>query len=146
MDKADFYIGIDKYAKWIGSLLKFGQPIHIPTKILLVTNPIEYEEELNDLIFHRVYHDIYKGVSTENGWPHLWEDSQMTEYSYHLFNGKVWCSMMGGQLFDPLVIIGGEDLIAAEKYAPRIKVVYPFMMAPFIPPIDLNETYCGVFK
>ena len=70
----------------------------------------------------------------------------MTNYSYHLFNGKVWCSMMGGQLFDPLVIIGGEDLIAAEKYAPRIKVEYPFMVAPYITPIDLNETYCGVFK
>jgi hypothetical protein len=141
MDKADFYIGIDKDAKWIGSLLKEGHPIYGLSRLLLTKNPIEYEEGLIELLEDDLY-----GVTAEDGWPHLWQDSQMTDYSYHLFNGKVWCSMMGGQLFDPLEIIGGEDLIAAKKYAPRIKVVYPFMMAPDLTNFDLNETYCGVFK
>lgn len=141
MDKADFYIGIDKYAKWIGSLLDYSSPMDMMLGILLITNKVEYEEELDQLITI-----IPTGVTPEDGWPHLWQDSRMTDYSYHLFNGKVWCSMMGGQLFDPLVIIGGEDLIAAEKYAPRVPIDYPFMVAPYITPIDLNETYCGVFK
>jgi len=142
MNKADFYIGIDKDAKWIGSLLKYGDPVSIVIpRFLLMTNPVDYEE-----LFTELLEELYYGVKPEDGWPHLWQDSQMTNYSYHLFNGKVWCSMMGGQLFDPLVIIGGEDLIAAEKYAPRIKVEYPFMIAPFITPIDLNKTHCGVFK
>ncbi len=142
MDKADFYIGIDKDSKWIGTLLKHGDPVSIIlSRILLTINPIEYEE-----LFNEVLEELYYSAKPENGWPHIWQDSQMTDYSYHLFNGKVWCSMMGGQLFDPLIIIGGEDLITAEKYAPRIKVEYPFMLAPFIVPIDLNETYCGVFK
>lgn len=142
MDKADFYIGIDKYAKWIGSILKYGHPIFVMPRILLTKNPVEYEETISEWDHNILYH----WVTPEDGWPHLWQDSQMTDYTYHLFNGKVWCSMMGGQLFDPLVIIGGEDLIAAEKYAPRIKVKYPFMIAPFINDINLNETYCGVFK
>lgn len=142
MDKADFYIGIDKYAKWIGSLLKYGDPVSIiMPRFLLSKNPVEYEE-----LFTEILEEVYYSAKPEDGWPHLWQDSQMTDYSYHLFNGKVWCSMMGGQLFDPLVIIGGEDLIAAEKYAPRIKVVYPYMLAPIITNFDLNETYCGVFK
>ncbi len=144
MNKADFYIGIDKYAKWIGSLLKYGEPLHVPPRILLMTNPTEYEETFIEL--GETSKLIYHTVTPEDGWPHLWQDSQMTDYSYHLLNGKVWCSMMGGQLFDPLVIIGGEDLIAAEKYAPRIKVEYPFIIVPFINYFNLNETYCGVFK
>jgi len=141
MDKADFYIGIDKNAKWIGSVIKHGHPTCGFDRIFLLKNKIEYEEAL-DVLLNK---DLY-GVTQEDRWPHIWQDSQMTNYSYHLFNGKVWCSMMGGQLFDPLVIIGGEDLITAEKYAPRIKVEYPFMLAPFINNFDLNETYCGVFK
>jgi hypothetical protein len=141
MDKADFYIGIDKSAKWIGSLLKYGHPTKFPSHILLMKNSIEYEERVND--FLKI---IVCGITSQEGWPHLWQDSQMTDYSYHLFNGKVWCSMMGGQLFDPLTIIGGEDLIAAEKYAPRIKVKYPFMLKPYITHTELVETFCGVFK
>ena len=144
MDKADFYIGIDKYAKWIGSILKYGEPLFVPQRILLMTNPVDYEETFIELTATMNY--IYNNVTPEDGWPHLWQDSQMTDYSYHLFHGKVWCSIMGGQLSDPLVIIGGEDLIAAEKYAPRVTVDYPFMVSPFITSIDLNETYCGVFK
>ena len=142
MDKADFYIGIGKNAKWIGSVIKYGHPTCGFDRILLLKNEIEYEETLI-ILLHK---DNFGVIPEEDGWPHLWQDSQMTDYSYHLFNGKVWCSMMGGQLFDPLVIIGGEDLITAEKYAPRIKVEYPFMLAPFINDFDLNETYCGVFK
>lgn len=142
MDKADFYIGIDKYAKWIGSLMRYGDPVSIiMPRFLLSKNPVEYEE-----LFTEILEEVCYNVKPEDGWPHLWQDSQMTDYSYHLFDGKVWCSMNGGQLFDPLVIIGGEDLIAAEKYAPRIKVKYPYMLAPFINDFNLNETYCGVFK
>jgi len=144
MNKADFYIGIDKYAKWIGSVLKYGEPFYIPPRILLMTNPVDYEETFIELTTTMIF--VYHTITPEDGWPHLWQDSRMTDYSYHLFNGKVWCSIMGGQLFDPTVIIGGEDLIAAEKYAPRIKIEYPFMIAPFINDINLNETYCGVFK
>ena len=145
MNKADFYIGIDKYAKWIGSLLKHGEPFYVPSRILLMTNPVDYEEIFIELTTLKKF--IYNSVTQEDGWPHLWQDSQMTDYSYHLFNGKIWCSMMGEQLFDPLVILGGEDLIAAEKYAPKIEVKYPYMVAPYIAPIDLkNETYCGKFK
>jgi hypothetical protein len=142
MDKADFYIGIDKYAKWIGSLLKKGDPVSIVmSRFLLTKNPVEYEE-----LFTELLEEVYYSVTPEDGWPHPWQDSHMTDYSYHLFNGKVWCSMMGGQLFDPLTIIGGEDLIAAEKYAPRIKVEYPFMLKPYITHTELMETFCGVFK
>ncbi len=141
MDKADFYIGIDSSAKWIGSVLKYGHPIFVMPRILLTKNPVEYEEMISEWDHTLIYH----WVTPEDGWPHLWQDSQMTDYSYHLFNGKVWCSMMGGQLFDPLVIIGGEDLITAEKYAPRIKVKYPFMLME-LSHFNLNETYCGVFK
>jgi len=141
MNKADFYIGIDKYSKWIGSLLSHGDPVYDLSNILLATNSIFYEE----LVIEMLQADLY-GVIAEDGWPHLWQDSQMTDYSYHLFNGKVWCSMMGGQLFDPLVIISGEDLIAAEKYAPRVEVKYPFMLAPFILPTELVETFCGAVK
>ena len=138
MNKADFYIGIDKYAKWIGSLLKYGEPFYVPPRILLMTNPVDYEETFIELATTMKF--VYHTITPEDGWPHLWQDSRMTDYSYHLFNGKVWCSMMGGQLFDPLVIIGGEDLIDAEKYAPRVTVDYPFRVAPFINDINLNET------
>jgi len=147
MNKADFYIGIDESAKWIGSALKYGDPTSINPKVLLIKNAMEYEDVISDFDNSFIYH----WIKPEDGWPHLWQDSRMTDYSYHLFNGKVWCSMNGGQLFDPLIIIGGEDLIAAEKYAPRIKVKYPIMLlptmfSPIICDLNSNETYCGIFK
>ena len=91
MNKADFYIGIDKYAKWIGSLLKYGEPLYVPPRILLMTNPIEYEETFIEQA--KQLNFVYNTITPEDGWPHLWQDSQMTDYSYHLFNGKV-CVMV----------------------------------------------------
>lgn len=122
MNRADFYIGVDKKSKWVGSLLNNGHPMDIPTKILLIKNKVEYEESIVSL-----FNNMENAVIAENRWPHLWNNSTFSDYSYHLFSNKVWCSMMGKQMFDPLVVISGGDLIQAEECAPKIKIEYPLM-------------------
>jgi len=117
MTKADFYIGSGKDGmdpKWIGSLYSDGYPVDgvIPAELFLQVNKIMYEEMVTELIIR------YKGKLADrgDGWPWLWPDSQVTDYTY-MFDTvlhKVIASKHGGEFFDPIKIIQGEDLNSAN--------------------------------
>ncbi len=100
MTKADFYIGTGVAANWIGSTFSDGYPHGIPLEILICTNPTLYEELVVIFIKSR------KGVIKTDGdrWPHLWQDSRMTNYSYLYIEelSKVVTSHYGGIMFDPI--------------------------------------------
>lgn len=109
--KADFYVGIDEKAEYLGSIFRYGSPWHIPMMILLSSNVIEYEEAV-DLYLENTELSPFKE------WPHLWPDSRGTDYSYFFHGGRVYCSSMGDRLFDPIEIIRGGTL--EESYINEI--------------------------
>ena len=117
MTKADFYLGSGKDGvdpNWIGSLYSDGYPADgiIPAELFLQVNKIMYEEMVTDLIIRS------HGVLADRGddWPWLWPDSQVTDYSYmfDMVLNKVIASKHGGEFFDPIKIIQGDDLESAN--------------------------------
>ena len=126
MDRADFYIGIERQ-HWIGSLLKYGSPYHIPYEVMLEPSETSFVETLNGFLDHHKY-----GIQQSEGWPHLWADSQMTDYVYYFENGQLYFSMMEGDfhktLFDTrMVAILGEldkyELGKKEKPFPKMRLL-----------------------
>jgi hypothetical protein len=108
--RADFYIKDKNGMRWLGSLFKDGHPWNIDLEILIQINPVMFEELVRTFLVMKVDSERYK-------WPWPWQDSQMTDYSY-IFDeekGKVVAySMREKILFDPIKIVQGEDLNAAE--------------------------------
>jgi hypothetical protein len=114
MTKADFYIGEgNKAIQWLGSIFHDGYPDGIPTDILIQINEIMFTEMVLDFLRKEARSSVIAG---EKSWPYLWSDSRMTDYSYIFLTdiGKVATSHFGKELFDPIIIKQGEDLIAAD--------------------------------
>jgi hypothetical protein len=108
MDKADFYVGIGPSAEWLGSVSKCGELWAISTPILLQVNQTMYEEMVIEYIKY------CEGVVANHvcQWPWEWFDSRMTDYSYTFIpeHHRVYMSMMGEDLLDPLKILQGESV------------------------------------
>ena len=112
--KADFYIGEgNKIIKWIGSKYRDGYIEGIPTDILIQVNEIMFTEMVLEFLMREPHSSI---IADEEPWPWLWSDSRMTDYSYIFLTDiyKVVASHFGKELFDPIKIIQGEDLNAAD--------------------------------
>ena len=105
MTKADFYTGHGKSAEWIGSIFRDGMPDKIEEDILFSTTISQYERRVKTMLVKKK-----DSILPGDGWPWLWQDSKMTDFSYFFFNEKVYTSFMGGVLFDPILVKAGEDL------------------------------------
>ena len=109
MNKADFYVGLGPGAEWIGSVKKCGELWAITTSILLQVSRTMYEEMVIEYI------QFCEGVVGDHvcKWPWDWNDSQMTDYSYIFVpeHHRVYMSMLGQDLIDPIKILQGEDIL-----------------------------------
>jgi hypothetical protein len=108
--KADFYLGINEDASWIGSVFYDGEPTAVNLNILIQINPITYEEYVIDFILKR----MPGSASPHHGemWPWIWPDSRGTDYAY-MFDYErniVVASWCGGIYFNPLKFVQGEDM------------------------------------
>lgn len=114
MYKADFYVGTGRGADWIGSVRKNGDVYHIPPELLLQINSVMFEELAIDFI--KATDGIVANHICE--WPWEWTDSRMTDFSYLFIPEyeKVYVSMDGGDLLDPIKIIQGMSLVDAMTY------------------------------
>ena len=74
---ADFYVDKGWQAEYMGSLRFDGYPLGIEEPILKAGNELDYRNAVTDLITRR-----RDGNHAEQGWPHLWADSGLTDYSY----------------------------------------------------------------
>jgi len=101
--KADFYVGLNEESQYLGTIFRYGSPWHMPMMILLSSNEEEYREGVNLYLEN-------EELMPQHEWPHLWPDSRGTDYSYFFYEGRVYCSNMGGELFDPIEIIRGGTL------------------------------------
>ncbi len=128
MDKADFYMEDDDlFLRWIGSVQSFASPYDLPLYLLNIKISDQFEKSVQ----YYLCETVNDGVTPENGWPHLWDDSRMTAYSYIFIKNKIYCSMMGGFVFDPITIKQGGDMFEAIIGIPPI--------IPFFPNVPIYE-------
>ena len=110
--KADFYVGVGQDAEWIGSVSNFGEIYQIPIEIFIQVNNIMYEEKVFEFI------KLCNGIIGQHPckWPWPWEDSRMTDYSYFFIpeHEKVYASIEGNELIDPIKILQGYSLLEAS--------------------------------
>ena len=114
MEKADFYVMTGAEADWIGSVHRCGEIWAISTQILLQVNRTMYEEMVIDYI------NFCEGVVANHvcQWPWDWPDSRGTDYSYIFIpeHEKVYMSIEGGDLMDPIKVVQGGSLIEANCF------------------------------
>ena len=108
MKKADFYVGMGRDAEWVGSVHKCGEIWALSTEILIQVNKTMYEESVVEYI------NLCEGIVANHvcQWPWAWADSRMTDYSYIFIPEyeKVYMSIEGGDLIDPIKIVQGRVL------------------------------------
>lgn len=111
MYKADFYVGMGPSAEWLGSVSRCGEIWAISNALLLQVNQTMYEEAVIEYI------KFCEGVVANHvcEWPWDWMDSRMTDYSYTFIpeQNKVFMSMFGEELIDPIKIIQGDSVLEA---------------------------------
>jgi hypothetical protein len=112
MERADFYVGMGPEAKWLGSVSRCGEIWQVPLSLLIQVNQTMYEEAVAEYI------DYCQGIQGNHVcmWPWDWADSRMTEYSYMYIpqHEKIYMSILGGDLLDPIKIQQGRSLIEAN--------------------------------
>jgi hypothetical protein len=83
--RADFYLGKNKDAQWLGSIAWDGYRDGIPDAILLSQHETDFRLHVKDFIASRD-----DGTKPEMGWPWPWETSETTDCSYWFFDDQVW--------------------------------------------------------
>lgn len=83
--RADFYLGRDRRAEWVGSIAGDGYRSGIPDDVLCATDPESYRSAVSRFLKSRD-----DAIFPEQGWPWPWNDSALTDCSYWFFDGQVW--------------------------------------------------------
>lgn len=95
--RADFYVGRDTKAEWLGSIGWDGYPDGIPDALL----EAKTEQEFRDAV--AVLSERKDWTAPEMGWPWPWDNSNTTDYAYAFDASKVHGSCFGGKWFDPTI-------------------------------------------
>lgn len=119
--RADFYVGRDAGAEWIGSIAWDGYRDGIDAAVLTATDEASYREAVKAFFASR--DDV---TLPEQGWPWPWDDSSITDCSYWFFDRAVWDERRG--TYQPCAEPAPEtddSYNASVEGAPRI--VFPDM-------------------
>lgn len=81
--RADFYMGRDAAAEWLGSIAWDG--MDIPDEIREAKTAEEYRQAVAEFLSGRD-----DATLPEMGWPWPWDDSGTTDCSYWFFEGRTW--------------------------------------------------------
>ncbi len=83
--RADFYVGKNETAEWIGSIAWDGYREGIKKKVLKTTTEKQFRKAVEKFFSKR------DDVSLpSDGWPWPWDDSSISDCSYWFFDGQVW--------------------------------------------------------
>lgn len=121
--RADFYVGRDEGAEWIGSIAWDGYRDGIDAAVLTATDEASYREAVKAFFASRD-----DATLPEHGWPWPWDDSSITDCSYWFFDGSVWDERRG--TYQPCSQPIPEDddaYVASTENADRI--LFPDMSA-----------------
>ncbi len=83
--RADFYIGKNKDAEWIGSIAWDGYRDGIDKQILNCQSPEAFRHAVELFLNERD-----DGIFPKDGWPWPWKNSSTTDCSYWFFGDKTW--------------------------------------------------------
>lgn len=86
--KADFYLGRGASAEWIGSLSSDGYPSGC-LDVVRATTKREFECAIRRLS------KLGGFAWPEDGWPHTWKTSHLTDWSYTWDRRQLWISCFG---------------------------------------------------
>ncbi len=140
--RADFYLERDdKRLMWIGSKAHDGSPWNIPTDVLIQINPVMFEELVTDFLLNHRDDSIIRQEGER--WPWPWSDSRITDFSYIFMNNRVlaW-SPKAGHLFDPLIIVQGDDLnYASVPYQIKFPLMDPSLLKMSEETMELVNNY-----
>jgi hypothetical protein len=89
--RADFYMGINGDAEWLGSIAYDGYPDD-GAEVAAVVAAQSEAEYLAAVATMRKREDW---TAPEQGWPWPWETSGTTDYAYGWHNGATWFSPFG---------------------------------------------------
>lgn len=82
--RADFYVGLDQKAEWLGSVAYDGNPGNFPT----------VEKAKTETVFRAAVESILaqdeNATVPEDGWPWPWKDSNTSDYAFAFHNGEVF--------------------------------------------------------
>lgn len=112
--RADFYVGIDGKAEWLGSIAWDGYPEGMSKKILLANTPEKFKKAVSALL-----EDRDDATLPEDGWPWPWDNSGTTDFAYAIHNGEVlsncfgqgWQTSLTRLLYDKDYAAWDEDLL-----------------------------------
>lgn len=93
--RADFYIGRNETAEWLGSIAWDGYPDGIAAPVVEASTVDGFR---NAVIQFAAGRDDW--TSPDMGWPWPWDNSGTTDYAYAFDGGIVWASCFGGPWFD----------------------------------------------
>lgn len=110
--RADFYVGTDKNAEWLGSIAWDGYPDGIDGSVLGAGDEQEFRATVAAFLAGRRDKTL-----PADGWPWPWNTSHTTDYSYAFAGGKVMASCFGGPLYSPERDL--EDVERDEDEGPR---------------------------
>lgn len=121
--RADFYVGRDEGAEWIGSIAWDGYREGIDCTVLTALSEGDFRAAIAKFAAQR---DDW--TSPEMGWPWPWNDSGTTDCSYWFFDGHV-SDEHGGAYFSCLAPMPETDEAyeAARQSAERVR--FPDMSA-----------------
>jgi hypothetical protein len=150
--RADFYIGTDENAEWLGSTGWYGHPdglgLTLPTRRVVVGNystnetadfpegkgilDATTEEEFRTRVAQ--YFENREDVSRpEDGWPWPWDTSATTDYAY-AFDPVAECAVLScfgrGYLPYPVYVANEEAQCAAEAEAEAKGETLPYEPSP----------------
>lgn len=88
--RADFYVGKNRSAEWIGSIAMDGYRDGIDDTVLGAISEGEFRSAVQ-----RPFEGRGDVTLPSNGWPWLWPTSKVTDCSYWFFQGAVWDEQNG---------------------------------------------------
>lgn len=83
--RADFYVGKNEQAEWLGSIAWDGYREGIEDAILQATTEDSFRSAVTE--FLKCEEDA---TLPEMGWPWPWNDSRTSDCSYWFFDGQTW--------------------------------------------------------
>ncbi|MBX9656770.1 hypothetical protein K2Y11_24395 [bacterium] len=123
--RADFYVGKNETAEWLGSVAWDGYREGIDDAVLNAKSEEEFRAAVAKFASER---DDW--TAPEQGWPWPWDTSEISDCSYWFFNGQVYDDQSYGNqdnVYMPLSIKTDEETGEWPEGLQLEKITFPNM-------------------
>lgn len=113
--RADFYVGVNKDAEWLGSIGWDGYPSGIPDSVKKASTEDDFRAAVAAFIAEE------RGTTPDMGWPWPWDNSGTTDYAYGFVDKGVMANSFGSgwlPVGKAEAVEGDDDDVSADILAP----------------------------